>query len=277
MSEEKSRHFPGGNFHLNKWFLDFIGEGGEVMVFYAAMLSWHGWSASYCSWLKYDPKSGADLKSGFRKVEFPVLNEDMITWSDLKFCVSGTWESLAEMIQTRIFDSKDGYLDWNCFQPASKVKLRIKDELLEGTGYAEQLISTVPPWKVPMDELRWGHFGSEGSTLVWIQLKEKEIRQLLWLNGEPVGNCIIDDDHISMPEKDTILKLDRGIILESEKKINSVAGKIVRFIPGFNKIMPVSFLMADETKWFSRGQLQSNGKILANGFSVHEFVNFKVP
>ena len=85
----------------------------------------------------------------------------LITWSDSKFGVSGTWKSMATMIQTRIFDSAEGFLDWKCFQPASKVQLRINDTVLEGRGYAEQLILTVPPWRIPMDELRWGRFGSD--------------------------------------------------------------------------------------------------------------------
>ena len=277
MSEDKSNNGPGGNFHLNKWFLDFTGETGEVMIFYAAQLSWHGWSASYCSCLQYDPTSGVNLKSGFRKVQFPQINENQITWDDSKYHISGTWESLAGMIQTRIFESPEGYLDWKCYQPASKVRLKIEDKILEGHGYAEQLISTVPPWKIPMDELRWGHFGSDGYNLVWIELKEKKQQQWLWLNGEKMENCVIDDDQISIPGKALILKLDKEVLLESEKKIYSVVGKIVRFIPGFNKLIPVSFLMADEKKWFSQGQLQKHGKKLLNGFSVHEHVNFKAP
>jgi hypothetical protein len=275
MHKEKSENGP--NFHLNKWFLDFKGETGEVMIFYAAQLSWHGWSVSYCSWLNYDPIKGVNLKSGFRKVQFPQVNDNLVTWSDLKYDITGTWLALTGMIQSRIFNSSEGYLDWKCYQPASKVTLRIKDKILEGKGYAEQIISTVPPWKIPMDELRWGHFGADGHNLVWIELKENVQQQWLWLNGEKMEYCIIEDGLISIPGKDLILQLDRNVLLESEKKIYSVVGKIVRFIPGFNKFIPHGFLMADEKKWFSLGQLQIQGKKLSNGFSIHEHVNFKVP
>jgi hypothetical protein len=275
MSEDEIMHTPGGTFHLNKWFFDFAGDHGEAMIFYAAKLTWHGWAASYTSWLRYDAASGVSLKYRFRHVQIPQIKDNRITWNDSKFGVSGTWEATEKMIQARIFDSAEGALDWKCFQPASKVQLRINDKVLEGSGYAEQLILTVLPWRIPMDELRWGRFGSDENNMVWIELREKDKRQWLWLNGERIENCIIEDDHITLPEKDLVLNLDQGVQLESEKKIFSVVGKLIRYIPGFNKVMPLNFLMADEIKWLSKGQLQVHHKTIANGTAIHELVNFK--
>lgn len=274
MDIEAINQVAGRNFHLYKWFLDFTGENGEAMIFYAAKLTWHGWTASYTSWLRYDATSGLNMKTRFRHIEIPQVKDNLITWSDSKFGVSGTWESLANIIEARLFDSEDGYLDWKCFQPAAKVQLEINGIVLKGIGYAEQLILTIPPWKIPMDELRWGRFGSGESNMVWIELREKVKRQWLWLNGVKIENCIIEDDHLSVPEKELVLNLDRGVLLESDKKIFSVVEKLIRYIPGFNKVIPLKFLMADEFKWLSKGQLQMHGKTLARGMAIHEFVNF---
>lgn len=265
----------GGSFHLDKWFLDFTGENGEAMIFYAAKLTWHGWSASYTSWLRYDVTHGGRLTSRFRNVQMPQIEDGIIRWSDLKFGVSGTWVALANMIQARIFDSEEGFLDWKCFQPSSKVRLKMNDRILEGRGYAEQLILTAPPWKIPMNELRWGRFNSIENSIVWVELREKEKKQWLWLNGDKIENCIIEDGCISIPQKDMILNLDRGIVLEAEKKIFSVVEKIIRYIPGFKKVMPINFLMADEFKWLSNGELQVHNKIISRGMAIHELVNFK--
>ena len=275
MDETETKQARGGNFHLSKWFLDYISESGEAMVFYSAKLTWHGWSASYTSWLHFNASSGVRLKSRFRNVQIPQVKDIRITWNDTLFGVSGEWEPLAEPIQARLVDSEEGFLDWKCFQPASKVHLRINNESLEGRGYAEQLILTIPPWRIPMDELRWGRFGSEENCLVWIELREKEIRQWLWFNGERIQNCIIEDDHIALPERDLILNLDRGVSLEAEKKISIVVDKLVRYIPGFKKVIPLTFLMADEYKWLSKGQLQKYDKTISNGQAIHELVNFK--
>lgn len=275
MENEETTPPPGVHFHLSKWFLDFTGENGEAMIFYSAKLFLHGFPASYTSWLRYDPVSGVHLRSRFSKVHLPKLNGQLISWNDPEFGVSGTWEALAGSVQARIFDSEEGFLDWNCHQPASKVQLRINDRVLEGRGYAEHLILTVPPWKLDMDELRWGRFCSAENNMVWIGLSGKEQRQWLWLNGEKTESCILEDDCITIPDKNLIVNLDRGVTLEAEKKIFNVVGKLIRYIPGLNKVIPVSFLRTDEHKWLSRGQLQKDGKILSEGMAIHELVNFK--
>ncbi len=263
------------NFCLSKWYLDFAGENGEAMIFYAAQLTWHSMSAKYTSWLSYNPESGVVLKSRFRKVQMPVLDRDVITWKDSDFGVSGTWSASMQMIQARLFDSKEGYLDWECYQPASKVKLLINERTLTGVGYAEQLTLTASPWRIPMDELRWGRFGSDSYNLVWIELRKSDKKQWLWLNGEKIGTCLIEDDRIVIQEGNLTLYLDRQVILESEKKIQSVVGKIIRYLPNFHKSIPLGFLMADETKWLSKCELHSNGKVISNGTAIHELVNFK--
>ena len=275
MNEIRKSNAHRKNFYLNKWFLDFVAENGEAMIFYAAKLYWNKREVSYTSWLSYDLSSGVRQTSRFRNINIPENKNGMITWNDSKFGVSGCWESLAYPIHARLFDSGEGFLDWNCHQPASNVTLNINDRTIHGTGYAEQLILTVPPWKIPMDELRWGHFGSSENQLVWIEWRAEEKRQWLWLNGEKIEDCIIEDDHIFNAKKEILLQLDREVILESEKKISSVVERLVRFIPGINKIIPIKFLLADECKWLSKGVLSQRDAVIAHGTAIHELVNFK--
>lgn len=264
------------HFHLNKWFLDFIGNNGETIIFYSAKLSWKGFTAHYASWIDYNPKSGVKVKSHFLNVKAPEIKDKLITWHDNKFKISGTWESMAKPLHARIFESDDGYLDWNCFQPASSVRLKIKDKIINGNGYVEQLILTTPPWHIPMNDLRWGRFHSHHDTVVWIELRKVEKQQWLWLNGEKLMNCSIEDSHISSTEKSFLLKLDRNVVLESEKKIFQVVQKLLRYLPGFNKLMPSKFLMADNHKWISKGEFKKNGSPVTQGMAIHEWVNFNV-
>jgi hypothetical protein len=277
MDDQVKNQTPGSPFHLNKWFLDFVSHSGEAMIFYAARLTWHGLSVSYTSWLHHVKSTGVTFKSRLHHIHMPEISGDLITWSDPGFGVSGTWHAKAKPIAARLFDSAEGHLDWSCFQPRSEVTLIINDNHLEGKGYAEQLILTAPPWKIPMDELRWGRFGAEDYYMVWIELREQEKKQWLWLNSVREDQCIIEDDMVSIPRKEIELRLDRGVSLEAEKKIFSVVEHLVRYIPGFNKVMPVRFLMADESKWLSKAQLVSKGIRIADGMAIHELVNFKPP
>ena len=275
MNESRKSNHHQKNFYLNKWFLDFIGENGEAMIFYAATLYWNKLEVSYTSWLSYDPVGGVSQTSRFRKINIPENNAGIITWDDSKFGVSGCWESMVVPINARLFDSREGFIDWKCHQPESMVTLKINDRIIRGIGYAEQLILTVLPWKIPMDELRWGRFGSSENYMVWIEIRGSEKKQWLWLNGEKIEDCIIEDDNIFIAEKDISLRLDRDVTLESEKKIFSIVESLIRYIPGINKLIPMRFLMADECKWLSKGILFKRDAIIANGSVIHELVNFK--
>lgn len=261
-------------FHLNKWFLDFIGNNGETMIFYAAKLTFKRIAVHYASWIHYNPESGVTTRSHFQNVKLPEKKDEMITWKDELFKVSGSWQSKTTPLFARIFEGEHGHLDWNCFQPASKVQLKLHDKIIEGNGYAEQLILTTLPWHIPMDELRWGRFHAPEETVVWIELRKTNKQQWLWLNGEKLLNCSIEDDCIESQEKDFVLKLDRGVVIESEKKIFQVVEKRLRFIPGFKQLMPVSFLMAQNYKWLSKGDFQRKGKGVVLGTAIHEWVNF---
>ena len=68
-----------GNFYLSKWFLDFTGENGEAMIFYAAILKWHGLVIPYTSWLNYDKLQRVKQKSRVHHVYNPVINDKLIT------------------------------------------------------------------------------------------------------------------------------------------------------------------------------------------------------
>ncbi len=262
------------NFHLNKWFLDFIGNNGETMIFYAATLSFKGVVVHYASWINYNFNNGVTVKSHFRNVNLPEKTDELITWFDDKFKVSGSWQSLTKPIKARIFNDEEGYLDWHCWQPASKVKLNINNKNIEGHGYAEQLILTTPPWHIPMHDLRWGRFQSSNDTVVWIELRKEIKQQWLWLNGHKIMNATIEDDFIESKENKFFIKLDRSVVLESEKKIFHVVETLLKYLPGFNQIMPIKFLMATNNKWLSKGELERHGQAVTQGMAIHEWVNF---
>lgn len=274
MSGDTSANEQAGKFHLNKWYLDFTGEDGEAMIFYSAKLSLYRWSADYTSWLDYNPVSGVTLKSRFRDVPTPRLLNHEIAFDDGSESITGIWNARAEKIRLRIFESAEGFLDWICCQPASAVTIRLPDRTLTGSGYAEQIIMTVPPWKVHMNGLLWGRFVSDEYSLVWLSLGKDEMKNWLWLNGERKGGCLVENDFIRIPGMNLELTMDRGATLESGMKILSVVARTIRFVPILHKVIPFRFLTAGGNKWLSRSELRMNGNVVAAGMSIHEFVNF---
>jgi len=261
-------------FYLNKWFLDFVSESGETLIFYAAELTWKKFKVPYTSWLHYNKSSGIKQGARFRNLNFPEINETSINWKDKKFEISGKWEALSVPLNAKLFDSDEGFLDWNCLQPIANVEIEFKGKIYKGYGYVENLKLTVAPWKIPMQELRWGRFLSTEFQIVWIEIKDVSKQQWLWINGERIDNVVIDDNYLAISSKNIRLEMDRAVVLESGKKIMEVVKDIINFIPGFNKAMPIKFLTADENKWLSHGKLFQNNELVADGWAIHEYVNF---
>lgn len=264
-----------GAFYLNKWYLDYIDPSGEMMIFYAAELHWHTWKIRYTSRIHQSPGQATQEKSRFRNVTMPEFHNQYISWSDPYFEVEGIWKSLADPIQTRLFETPDGYMDWNCYQTKSDVQLVFQGRKLHGTGYVEQLQATIPPWQLPMSELRWGRFGSNHHHLVWIAWQHEQSRLWVWMDNDPVQVAHITDDLIELPHNKMNLQLTKIATIESEKKIASVISKISRFIPGIKKWIPLHYLTADEHKWISRGQLFHDNKLIEEGMAIHEYVDFR--
>jgi hypothetical protein len=260
-------------FQLDKWFLDFIDDDGRAMIFYAARMHFLGISIPYGSWIHHQPGAGTQVLSKFRGVHFPIKKEETITWGDPDWNVSGIWHVRGRSVSSVLHDSGEGHLDWKCFQPSSRVRLELDGKQFHSMGYAEHLTLTIPPWKIPMDQLRWGHFCSSGTNAVWIEIIfEGSSQKWFWLNGDRVDPRMIGDDAIEI-SKECHIELDRAVILESEAKFQSVARDISDHLPGFSKMLPTKFLLANEKKWLSAAKFKCKDSE-ESGWSIHELVNF---
>ena len=65
-------------FHLTKWFLDFIGEDGTVMIAYAARLTWRGISVPYANMLWYRPGEPVKEKNRYTQAHLPKIDRESI-------------------------------------------------------------------------------------------------------------------------------------------------------------------------------------------------------
>ncbi|QEC69135.1 hypothetical protein FRZ67_18115 [Panacibacter ginsenosidivorans] len=274
MNSMRSMHGKCQPFYLEKWFMDVVSDEGEAFIFYAAKMQWRCVIVSYKSRLSYSPGTGKGYMAGFRSVQFPVQEGNTIVWKDPHLKVEGSWHTNTGQLSATLFGSEEDGLQWNCHHPSSFVKVKVGNKLVSGFGYAEQLILTVEPWKIPMDVLRWGRFISANDYLVWIEIKNDSTKQWVWYNGVFMHNAVITDDEIVLPLENIILKLDNSSIIESEKKINQVVTKLLRFIPGFKRAIPLNFLMADEYKWVSKGFLYNAESLKSEGWAIHERINF---
>jgi hypothetical protein len=138
-------------------------------------------------------------------------------------------------------------------------------------GYVEKLELRIPPWHLPITELRWGRFLTETDAMVWIDWKGSSPLSLLFINGSEAVNCSITDTKILGADDASLLELSEGRILRNGPLLTTALSSI----PGIGIVFPERILRANECKWKSRGRMTCNGNAMTTGWAIHELVTFR--
>jgi hypothetical protein len=167
--------------------------------------------------------------------------------------IEGSWQALDPPVSQTLYDS-DGTVEWECCQPRGRAEVRIGHERLRGLGYVERLTMTVPPWRLPIEELHWGRLLTEAGSLVWIDWRGPRPLQLVFRNGAEAEPALL-----------ARLELDRGLVLRD----GALGKTALAIVPQVGRLFPWRILRVQETKWRSRGVLDG-----MSGWAIHEVVRW---
>jgi len=247
--------------------MDVVDERGEAFIGYAAELRWKRLSLSYHGFLRCTAEGGITARNRFRSAPMPILEGSTLRWRAPG--LEGEWQGTAAPIQEILFVAPEGRIDWECVQPRAEVGLRVGKDSLHGLGYAECLEMTLPPWDLPIRELRWGRFLSSGHHVVWIQWLGPAPKLLIHHNGVRHDQGEIDETGLSFGS--TRLIFSESLRLRSGALMSTVLARA----PWIRQLLPLSILRLDERKWRSRGRLLlGEGLEVEDGWVIHETVRW---
>jgi len=256
------------SFLLSKWYLDCVTDDGNAFIGYAATLSWKGLSLHYSSVLRRRPGEGVKTDTTLEEFSAPEVSGQSVQWSSPRLGVAGTWEADARPLRRTLLESDAGDIEWDCLQPRARASVRVGGARLEGFGYVEHLSMTVPPWRLPFEELRWGRFLSGEDSVVWIDWRGGDSLNLSFHNGARAEGALISDDEFAAG--DVRLKLDESVVLRDGVLVETA----LPMIPGVRRLFPFRILRTRECKWLSRGALQRPDAEVSNGWAIHEVVRW---
>jgi len=260
-----------GDFELSKWYADCVTETGDARILYSAELRWHGFAIHYANLLTH--RAGRPISSRFslRRQPPPAVRDGLIEWKSRAWHAEGAWSEAGIGLREMLFDSPAGRLEWDCLAPRATAELRVRREQpFRGWGYVERLRLSLPPWCLPIRELRWGRFINATDALVWIDWRGPHNRQVTYHNGAAVRAERIDDREIVLADGGAVLSLDRGVVLR-EGLLGSTALAVV---PNLDRLFPSRMLRVHERKWLSRGVLRRPGLPDSVGLAIHEVVEW---
>lgn len=214
-----------------------------MCIAYWARLAWRGVSVAYSSVL-FD---GAADEHLFAIVP-PAIDGDTLTWSAAPLQLEMAMTRQTPAFETTLMDG----VQWRCLMPSASARVRWRDHELRGGGYAEVLEMSVAPWKLPIDELRWGRFIGAGS-LVWIEWIGEHPLTLYVSNGAPIDAA------------DVVLTIDDERVIR-----DATLGETLAFL---RRLLPKRIVDTRETKWSGRASLR-RGENVDRGTVVYETVRF---
>jgi hypothetical protein len=255
-------------FCLSKWYLDAVGELGEVFIGYRAALRWRRVAVPYASILTADA-SGVRSAQTVRPGPEPDFLEGALAWTEPRLDVAATWRGSAHAIGRTLYESPEGTVVWNCVLPSAETESTCGKNVLHGLGYAEHLSMTIAPWRLPIDTLRWGRFLSTEHALVWIDWECTEGRRTwVFVDGTEVRGEVSEE----------------GIFFEGGKLRLPMPGRLTLRegrLPHLLRNLPLPrplLLRAHaihETKWRTRGVLERLGAPPSEGWAIHEIVGLR--
>lgn len=261
---------PDSSFTLSKWYLDAIGDDGDVLIAYAAEVRWRALAIRYTSTLVQRAGSETRVRATLRRADSPSFSDGALTWASPALEVAGRWKPLESEARDTILARDEGRVEWRCHVPRARAEIEIAGEPpIRGLGYAEHLTLTLAPWRLPIDELWWGRFLSEDASLVWIDWRGPHSHQLVLLDGCAIGPARIDENGLTAEDGSMSLALESPRVLRE----GALGKTALSILPAVETVLPVRILATEETKWAARGTLH-RGSSTTRGWAIHEVVRW---
>lgn len=255
-------------FTLDKWYLDCVSAEGDVLICYAAKLRCGPLKLNYGA--RITKAADAPLVQT-QSFSFGRLEEESgaVTWRHDSLKVDGRWAGVATIGQTLVVDDPSGTIEWQCPVAKGTVEAHVDGQPIVGTGYVEKLSMTIPPWKLPFTELRWGRYISDDCAdhVVWIDLLGRTRRNWIWINsGEAVAGTV-DDKGVRTNAA--------ALTFESSCPVRAddVAQTLLGTFDFLKALLPRELRAIQEDKRLSSCVLVTEG-LESRGFSINEVVKW---
>jgi hypothetical protein len=246
-------------FHLRKHYFDLCTTDGRVRIVYAARLRWGPLELGYVGILRDDGR-GASTEGSLRAEE-PSVSAGGIELRASPLRLELSMQRLERGPRRRLLDGPAGELDWDCHTLRAEVELRDRGELLVGTGYAETLTTTIPPWELPFDALSWGRAHEPERSLVWTVLEGPGAPAPVYAAGSEardVGTIAAHGVQVSGDER--VEFVDQRVLREG-----AIGETVLAIVPGLERF-PGRILGLSETKRYARTP--------SGGHVIHERVEW---
>lgn len=259
------------HFTFTKWYLDCVDSDGRAIIGYWASLDWRGVALTWQNVTLFEADRAPVSRSSLASSPPPVIADGSITWDAPALECHATIRARQRPIDERLLETDAGTVEWRVEAPAAEVSFKLDGSAaVQGVGYAERISLDIPPWRLPIRELRWGHWidPAASRSVVWIDWRGESPRTWVFVDGIKATNPVVMDDRIDADG----LKLALG----QRRTLHSRSfDEVAATIPALRAIAPKSLLALRETKWCGAGTLTEGHAPAQAGYAIHEIAVFR--
>ena len=250
---------------VTKWYLDVCDDVGAGAIVYAARVQWRRLSLRYTSLLEFDAAGEVAERTTLRAFEEPCTRDGAVRLANRRLGLAGTWTPLrsmdrAESAPTTLLKNSSGEVSWRVLSARAAACIQwagAHRAPLEGLGYVERLDVTIPPWRLPIEELHWGRFVAATADVAWIEWRGPHPLRFVWRDGREVAS-----HGLTMSDRVTL-------------RDGPIAETALAKVPLLRRSLPGRMLRTHETKWRSHAQLAgADGVPTHEGWVIHEVVRW---
>ena len=257
------------DFRLEKWYFDCVASDGAVLIGYAARLKWGYIGLNYGARIT---KSSGGAFCQRQSLFFGTVDEggQAVSWANDRLKVRGEWAGGTPIHRTLVVDEPSGHIEWQCLGANCAVNAHVDGRAIAGTGYAEKLSMTIPPWALPFSELRWGRYISDDRSdfMVWTDLRGASPRTWVWLNsGEAVAGTV-NDRGVRTEGAELVFRSSRPL------RCDNVARTLLGRLEFLKSLLPKGVRAIQEVKQVSTCILKVAGSE-STGSSINEVVTWR--
>jgi hypothetical protein len=252
-------------FELTKWYVDVVAPDGRGAIAYWAELHWHGVHGTAGSILTFGPAEPTVVHTTLQPGPPPTWTGRTIDWAMPALGASVLLHVRDSGTAIRLLGEPDATLDWNCVAPRGPAHIGVGGRACDGTGYAEVLRMTLPPWRLPADEVRWGRALVGEQSVVWLRWSGDCPREVVLLDGRQVPGTV-HADRIELP--------GGAVHLGAPHVIRSGAvGDVVRPLRVLWPLLPQTLREMREEKWLAPVRRRAADGREETGWAIHELVS----
>lgn len=255
-------------FHLTKHYFDAIDTAGNTAILYAGTLRIFFIKIPFSSCILCNANADVHETGVLKKAE-TTLN-GRISFAQKRINIDASWEPIDMPISEKLHTLSNKNLVWHCHTPKAIAHININEKKIEGLGYCETIQLPFFPWKLNIDQLKWGRFLSEKNTIIWIEWVGRTALKKIYRNGQVCTDVEIGENGLTFRNENL-----RLIFGKKQTIRNNPLASIAERHPILKLIFRKSFLQSREVKYKSASTLVENDEIIDEGWSLFEIVNWK--